>query len=165
MGCKICARGNVAEINKFLLQDHSYKEFAAKFQLKNVSIASWSRHRTRHLADSVAGMNPLGLSTTSAKNVVRKLMGLAGRAEKSGKIANAIAGYTAAVRAHEVLQDLVEKTKDEKAIEAMTPQDVDAQVLAHLTNLMAFDRDFREKVRAALIEIEEVKIGPISVEQ
>jgi hypothetical protein len=64
-----------------------------------------------------------------------------------------------------VLQDLVEKTKDEKAIEAMTPQDVDAQVLAHLTNLMAFDRDFREKVRAALIEIEEVKIGPISVEQ
>jgi hypothetical protein len=166
MACKLCRRGNRADIDKYLLAGHSYKEFCAKFPLlKKISISCWSRHRSRHVADTVAGQNPLGLTTMSARTVVRKLMGLASRAEKSGKIVNAIAAYTAAIRAQEVLEQLVAKGQGDKAIEAMSELDVEAQILAHLTNLMAFNREFREKVRAALIEVGEVKIGRISVEQ
>jgi hypothetical protein len=119
--CGLCTHVRRGEVDPFLAQGTTFKQFRAKFRgLRNISIATWSRHRN-HIPDSPAAKR-LDAEATAAQDaefnaasivaINRRLKILAKQAEKTGRTSNAIACYVAMGRNAELLARSAPKGKD-----------------------------------------------------
>ena len=103
--CKLCANSRRAEIDRFLQSGTTYRQFLKRFGLKQCSIYTWSRHRKHVSEQAEAESSDLAsvLDISNLRKINRKLITLAIRSERQGRVINALQAYTAVSKNLELL--------------------------------------------------------------
>jgi hypothetical protein len=146
--CKLCADSRRAAIDRFLQSGTSYKQFQEKFGHDTAPIYTWSRHRT-HVAEEVeAGSSDLAsvVDVSHLRKINRKLITLAIRSERQGRVTNALTAYAAVSKNLELLAKFA-KDPDQDAQAALelpkSKQEVYDFVRTTIASIATEDADFR----------------------
>jgi hypothetical protein len=143
--CKLCTSLQRTTIDAFLRTGATFKEFQARFEMKDCSIYTWSRHKHHVVAEEAAQNADIGdlLDLESLRRLNKKLLTLAVRSERSGKIVNAMQAYAAVSRNLELLERFKKPEPTDAAELPKTQEELSAAVREAFAALITGDSDFR----------------------